>query len=120
MGKTILIIEDDEAILEVLKNILTGEGYTIICPKTEAAIYSAARDSSPILIFLDIWLSGLDGGKIAQILKKDEMTKDIPLILMSASNETETLSQSVKAEGFLLKPFTIEELLSVVKKYNKQ
>jgi CheY-like chemotaxis protein len=115
----ILIAEDDEAILEVLKSILEGEGYQTFCPRTERAIHEAVRAENPSLILLDIWLSGHDGGKIAKDLKAKEETKHFPIIIMSANNETQEIAQTVGADGFLLKPFTIEELLEITRKYVK-
>ena len=102
-----------------MNNILIGQGYQTFSPTTEFDIYSLARKEEPSLIFLDIWLAGIDGVKIAQELKNDDRTKDIPIIMMSANTQTEKLSQSVKTDGFLLKPFTIEELLSVLQRYSK-
>lgn len=119
MTKKVLIAEDDEAILEVLKSILEGEGYQSFCPKTERGIYEVIRKESPELILLDIWLSGQDGAKIAKDLKTNEETKHVPIVMMSANNETEKITQKVGADGFLLKPFTIDELLAVMRKYTK-
>jgi CheY-like chemotaxis protein len=115
----ILIAEDDEAILEVLKSILEGEGYLTFSPRTERAIHEVVRTERPSLILLDIWLSGHDGGKIAKDLKAKEETKHFPVIIMSANNETQEIAQSVGADGFLLKPFTIEDLLKITRKYMK-
>lgn len=116
-SKKILIAEDDDAILEVLKSILEGEGYQIFCPKTERGIYEVIRDENPSLVLLDIWLGGHDGGKIAKDLKAKNEKKEIPIIIMSANNETQEIAQSVGADGFLLKPFTIDELLDITRKY---
>jgi len=119
MIKKVLIAEDDEAILEVLRNILESEGYQTFSPRTERKIYEIVSNESPSLILLDIWLSGQDGEKIAKSLKSRDETKHIPLIMMSANNETEKITETVGADGFLLKPFTIDELLEVMRKYSK-
>ena len=117
MTKKVLIAEDDDAILEVLKNILDGEGYQTFSSKTERGIYEIIHTDSPSLLLLDIWLSGQDGAKIAKSLKTNSETKQLPLIMMSANNETEKITQKVGADGFLLKPFTIDELLAVLRQY---
>lgn len=116
-NKKILIAEDDEAILEVLKSILEGDGYQTFCPKTERGIHDVVANEKPSLILLDIWLSGHDGAKIAKDLKAKDQTKHIPVIIMSANNETQEIAQNVGADGFLLKPFTIDELLEITRKY---
>src|SRR5438270_346268 len=119
MSKKILIAEDDQAILEVLKSILEGEGHLTLTPKSERAIHEMVRREAPDLILLDIWLLGQDGGKIAKDLKAKDETKNIPVIMMSANNETEKITKEVGADGFLLKPFTIEELLTIINKHTK-
>ena len=117
MKKNILIAEDDRAIIEVVKIILENEGYIVTATDREEAIYEALKDHSPDLILLDIWLSGEDGGEIAKFLKQNEETKDIPIIIMSANNETEKITKDAGANDFLLKPFNIDDLLYIVKKH---
>lgn len=118
MKKKILIAEDDKSILEVVRLILENEGYYTIPTDREKAIYAALETDSPDLILLDIWLSGEDGGKIAKHLKSKDETKHIPIIIMSANNETEKITKETGADDFLLKPFNIDDLLFMVKKYS--
>lgn len=117
MKKKILIAEDDKAIIEVVKIILENEGYLILATDREEAIHEALKKESPDLILLDIWLSGEDGGKIAKYLKEKKETKHIPIVIMSANNETEKITKDAGADDFLLKPFNIDDLLYIVKKY---
>jgi CheY-like chemotaxis protein len=117
MKKKILIAEDDKAIIEVVKIILENEGYIIIATDREEAIYDALKEHTPDLILLDIWLSGEDGGQIAKHLKEKEDTKHIPIVIMSANNETEKITKDAGADDFLLKPFNIDDLLYIVKKH---
>lgn len=117
MDKRILVVEDDHAIVEVVKIILEGEGYSIYTTDNADNIHGVIIESDPHLILLDIWLGGHDGGTIAKLLKSSSSTAHIPIIMTSANNETEKIAKSSGANGFLLKPFTIDELLQVVKKY---
>lgn len=117
MSKKILVAEDDTAILEVIKIILETEGYTIISTDEKDQIYSLIDSHSPGLILLDIWLSGYDGGKIAKNLKSKNETKHIPIIMMSANNETEKITKEAGANAFLLKPFDIDDLIKIVQKH---
>ncbi len=114
MAKKILIAEDDEAILDVVKSILESEGHTVLIPRDEHHLYKIVHEEVPDLILLDIWLQGADGGKIAKNLKAKPATKDIPVILMSANNSTERIAKEAGADGFLLKPFALEELLNII------
>lgn len=117
MKKKILVAEDDTAILEVIKIILEGEGYEIISTDEKDTIFKLISSHNPGLILLDIWLSGHDGGKIAKYLKSNTDTKHIPVIMISANNDTEKISIESGADGFLLKPFDIDDLLKIVKKH---
>lgn len=119
MKKKILIAEDDRAILEVVKIILENEGYQISATDNEEKIHSLLHESPPDLILLDIWLSGHDGGKIAKSLKSKNETKQIPIVMMSANNETEKITKDAGADDFLLKPFNIDDLLHIVRKHTK-
>lgn len=118
MKKNILIAEDDKSILEVVKLILENEGYTIISTDREQSIYKEISVQTPDLILLDIWLAGEDGGVIAKNLKTRKETQHIPIIIMSANNETEKITKATGADDFLLKPFNIDDLLQIVKKYS--
>jgi DNA-binding response OmpR family regulator len=117
MSKKILVAEDDQAILEVIKIILEGEGYSVVSAAKEGKIYSLITEHNPSLILLDIWLSGLDGGKIARNLKNKKETKNLPIVMISANNETDKITRESGADDFLLKPFDINDLLKIVKKY---
>lgn len=120
MKKKILIAEDDQAILEVVKIILENEGYTTISTDKEEIIYKVAHTDTPHLILLDIWLSGHDGGKIAKELKSNPKTKQIPVIMLSANTETEKITIESGADDFLLKPFDIDDLLRIVRKHTNK
>jgi DNA-binding response OmpR family regulator len=117
MKKKILIAEDDKAIVEVVKIILENEGYDILLADQGAQVHKTVTEHKPDLILLDIWLFGEDGGQIAKEIKSKDHSKHIPLIMMSANNETEKITKQNGADDFLLKPFNIEDLVGIVKKY---
>ena len=119
MKKKILIAEDDKAIIDVVKIILEGEGYEVLTADQGATVHQNIAAHSPNMIFMDIWLFGEDGGKIAKEIKANPQTQKIPLVLMSANNETEKITKSVGADDFLLKPFNIDDLLYIVRKHIK-
>jgi DNA-binding response OmpR family regulator len=115
MAHKILIAEDDKAIVEVVKIILDEAGYTTSTIEDSDSVVKVVEQKKPDLILLDIWLSGEDGGEIAKILKSQEKTKKIPIIMISANNETEQIAKDAGADGFLKKPFDINDLLNIVK-----
>src|SRR6266567_2821148 len=119
MKKKILIAEDDKAIVDVVKIILENEGYEVHTADQGSIVHQHIKEHNPDMIILDIWLYGEDGGKIAKEIKTKPQTRHIPIVLMSASNETEKVTKSVGADDFLLKPFNIDDLLYIVRKYIK-
>lgn len=119
MAKSILIAEDDKAIVEVVKIILDEAGYTTHTIEEGDSVAKIVKSKKPDLVLLDIWLSGEDGGQIAKILKGEDQTKNTPVIMISANNETEQIAKDAGADGFLKKPFDINDLLEIVEKHLK-
>ncbi len=114
MGKKILVIDDDIAILEVIKIILEEKNYDVITVNNGALISSHIQRELPDLILLDIWMSGYDGRDVAIFLKSQKRTQHIPIIIISANNETELIAKDCRADGFLAKPFDIHDLIQII------
>jgi two-component system response regulator VicR len=119
MKKKVLVAEDDKAIIEVVRIILENEGYDVLTADQGEHVYKTVELHAPDMILLDIWLFGEDGGQIAKNIKGKAHTKHIPLVMMSANNETEKITKESGADDFLLKPFNIDDLLYMVKKHTK-
>ena len=81
MKKRVLVVDDSEAISDVVKMALEMVGYEVSTSLT-AACFQHMENDLPDLILLDILLSGEDGGKMCQRLKDDEKTRHIPVILL--------------------------------------
>jgi CheY-like chemotaxis protein len=120
MPKKVLVAEDDRAILEVVQIILENEGYVTLTTDNEHSMQQIMNEHKPDMILLDIWLAGEDGGKIAKNIKSKKETRPIPVVMISANNETEKISKEAGADDFLLKPFDIEDLLKIVEKYTSK
>jgi CheY-like chemotaxis protein len=120
----IVIIDDDPDIREALTMILEPAGYRLTCCSSGPEGVNAIQAESPDLILLDIMLaSPSEGFHLAYELKKDEATKDIPIIMISAIGQTmgmdyakELGSEYVPAEEFLDKPLKAETVIAAVKK----
>ncbi|EKD87000.1 MAG: Response regulator receiver [uncultured bacterium] len=111
--KKVMVIDDDEAILEVCKILLENE-YDIETSTKGAVLLNKKRDY-PDLILLDILLAGEDGIEIAKSLKRNEKTKKIPIVIFSAHSQGEEDAKKAGVNLFLQKPFEIEDLLAIVK-----
>lgn len=115
--KKVLIAEDDQSILEVMHIILMDAGYEILTVDDGNLLMKTIESFLPDILLLDIWMGGRDGGDIAKQLKSQESLKHIPIIMISANNDTEKIAKKAGADGFLQKPFDVDELLQIVKRF---
>jgi CheY-like chemotaxis protein len=116
MKKRILICDDDEDILEVSKIILKNH-YDIETLTHCNDIFNHVIHIKPDLIFMDLWIPDMGGEAVTQLLKSSERTSSIPLIIFSANNDIEKVAEGVGANGFLRKPFDIDNLINKIKEY---
>lgn len=114
--KKILIADDDPGIVDAMQILLEDEGYEVIVTMDGEKI-AQMYEQNPDLVFLDIWMSGINGNAICTKMKADEKYKHIPVIMFSANRDTQQIAMECGADGFLSKPFDIKELMELVKKY---
>ncbi|MEG4170470.1 MULTISPECIES: EAL domain-containing protein [unclassified Microcoleus] len=112
----ILIVDDLPDNLRLLRDTLSAQGYKVRSATTGAMALRAAQLPSTELILLDIKLPDQDGYEVCLKLKSDERTADIPIIFLSALNETFNKVQGLAAGGvdYIAKPFQVEEVLARV------
>jgi DNA-binding response OmpR family regulator len=119
MQKNILIIDDSELVLAMAKDALEEAGYgvQIATNGIEANRYIFSKNR-PDLIIMDIMMPMLDGNKKAKILKENEMSRDIPILLLSSKSDEEMrrLTAEAGADGYILKPFSPIEITGKVRK----
>ena len=116
---TILIVEDDELNLKLLKDILDFRGYSTVFTGLGAAAFDLARQHHPDLILLDIQLPDISGEEAARRLKADEQTRTIPIIAVTAfamRGDREKILDS-GCDDYISKPFSIREFLALVESY---
>lgn len=110
--KNILVVEDNHAILDVITLILQSEAYKVTGLNKSADMMSHIDSLKPDLIILDIMLPDADGRELLKQLRSEENTKDIPVLMISARYTAENVEHGAfKPNGFLAKPFDIDELL---------
>ena len=116
--KKILIIEDDDDILELLKIVFRDSGYDVIFSKNELEI-DYIHLLHPDLILLDVRLKGStrSGVEICRELKANPVTKMLPVILCSGEHNLPELARASDADMYLSKPYNTLTLLSHVNKY---
>lgn len=113
-NKTILICDDDEGILDMLELVLEETGYRIIPVQNSLHIYDEIEKQHPDLILLDLWMPVLSGDQILKNLRQNPETKDLPVIIISASREGERIANDAGASCFLAKPFDLDTLVNRV------
>jgi DNA-binding response OmpR family regulator len=115
MQKRILIIEDNEDTRRFLHQILVKEFEVIVAENAIVGI-EFARNQNPDLILLDVMLPHLSGLDACQILKKDEKTKNIPIIFLSAKTSVGDITSGLYngADDYIAKPFDFKELTARV------
>jgi len=114
MDERILIIEDDEEILRVLKRVLTYEGYNVDTALTGKAGLTLAQEQRPDLVVLDWMLPNMDGLEVCRRLQK---LGNQPILMVTAKDTTEDRVEGLDsgADDYLVKPFEIEELLARIR-----
>lgn len=108
----IMVVDDMPANLSLMDSMLRCEGYNVACfPRGEMAIKSALK-LKPDLIFLDINMPGMNGYEVCRELKRNEMTAEVPVIFISALNETIDKVKAFNIGGvdYITKPFQFEEI----------
>lgn len=113
MKKKILVAEDDPAIGDVIKLIFENAGYDVDLRPTGRDLLMPILDK-PDLFIIDRLLSGVDGITVCKYLKGQPATKDIPVIIISASPDARNLSKQAGADNFIEKPFRITLILDTV------
>jgi DNA-binding response OmpR family regulator len=115
--KTVLICDDDEGIVDVATIILKDAGFRVVPVTSSLAVIDTVKNVKPDIILLDLWMPDLSGEELTVKLKKDPTTSSIPVILVSASRDTENIATRSGANDFIKKPFDIDELEQYVRKY---
>ena len=112
----ILIVDDVPNNLRLLSTALTSQGYQIRCAKSGKMALMSVRNDLPHLILLDISMPELSGYQVCQQLKSDPLTRSIPIIFLSAQDNSRDRAKAFTIGGmdFIGKPFQIEEVLARV------
>ena len=115
MKKSILIIESDQGIADVVSFILEAEGYEVITAGHHTSINIAQIIAD--LILLDEWVNKKEGHMLCKEIKAMESFQRVPVIIFSTAVDIADIAKNCNADGFIKKPFDLDELVSEVKKY---
>ena len=117
MAETIVIVEDDESIREMLRYYFRSVGYHVESYESGEAYFEAEREQVPSLFILDIMLPGMDGLEILRRIRSDPALKDVPTLMLTARTSEMDKVKGLEsgADDYVVKPFGIMELQARVK-----
>jgi two-component system OmpR family response regulator len=113
-GNKVLLVEDDQTLLEVLKYNLIKEGYAILSATDGVQALDVARGQKPDLIVLDVMLPRLDGFEVCRILRR-ETTVPILMLTAKAGETDKVVGLELGADDYMTKPFSMREFIARIK-----
>jgi diguanylate cyclase (GGDEF)-like protein len=115
--QTILVVDDILENLQFLSTSLSDRGYKVRCARNGAMALLTSKKEPPHIILLDIKMPGMDGYEVCQNLKANELTRDIPVIFLSALDDVfdKVKAFAVGGVDYIVKPFQIEEVIARVR-----
>ena len=113
----VLVIDDEESIIELIKLGLKYEGFEVVAASDGEEGVAAAQRTNPIFIILDWMLPDMDGLEVCRRLRSNPTTRDIPILLLTAKDEVGSRVEGLNtgADDYLTKPFSFEELVARIR-----
>lgn len=113
----ILVVDDEEDLLELLRFNLSGEGFSVTCVATGEEALDKVAEEVPDLILLDLMLPGMDGLEVARRLKSQALTKEIPIVMLTAKGEEGDIVKGLErgADDYVTKPFSRKVLAARIR-----
>jgi two-component system, OmpR family, phosphate regulon response regulator PhoB len=113
MPQTVLVVDDERDIVELVRYNLAQAGFRVVSATDGRQAVDLARREKPDLIVLDLMLPVLPGAEVARILKQDEKTREIPIVMLTARGEEvdRVVGFELGADDYVVKPFSPRELI---------
>ncbi len=109
----ILVVDDDEAILDIVSDVLRLEGYPVETAIDGEAALEAVERRRPLLVLLDMRMPRLDGWGFANALRERGIR--LPILVMTAARDAAGWADEIGAQGYLAKPFDVAQLVEAVR-----
>ena len=110
---TVLVVDDDVSIVDFVREALADQGYEVLAATDGGEALGVAAEHRPDLILLDMRMPIVDGWKFAQTYAQTPGVH-APIIVMTAARDAADIAADIHAQGYLAKPFSLDQLLSVV------
>jgi len=117
-GDRILVVEDNEKNMKLVRDILLASGYTPVEASTGEAALALAAEEAPALVLMDIQLPDLDGAEALRRLRSNERTAAIPVLALTAQAMQGDRERFLAAgfDGYLSKPIDVDDLIATVQR----
>jgi two-component system cell cycle response regulator DivK len=118
-GRRILVVEDNALNLELVRDILTAEGYEVLEAADGPTGVAIAVVEHPELILMDLQLPGLDGFQATQQIRADPVLRDVPIVAVTAHamKGDDDRARAAGCDGFIAKPIQVREFVATVARY---
>ena len=120
--KNVMVVEDNEKNRKLMRVVLKSKGYAVIEAATGEEALNLLKNQKPNIILMDIQLPGIDGLTLIKLIKADDMTKEIPIIAVTAyamkGDEQKILETG--CDAYVSKPINTQELPLIIEKYIKK
>lgn len=114
MPKRVLILDDDKDVLDVMQEALTYEGFEVYTITATDNIFSVLEEYHPDVLLIDYLLNGINGGEICSLIKKNELTCELPVVILSAYPRVIDSLGYYHCNKFIPKPFDLNELVEEI------
>ncbi len=117
MAFTILVVDDEPDLVEIVRFRLEKEGYNVLSAGDGREGLAAAIEKSPDLVILDVMMPGLDGFEVLFQMKNNPKTKDTPVVMLTAKTDMSSISKGwgMDVDNYVTKPFNVDDLAKTVK-----
>jgi DNA-binding response OmpR family regulator len=117
VAATVLVVEDDEMVAEVVRINLEADGYTVLHAPNGAAALAAIAERRPDVVVLDVMMPEIDGWTVLERLRDDPTTANLPVIMLSAKAmpADQVRGYNLGANGYVPKPFAAPDLVDKVR-----
>jgi len=114
----ILVVDDDEAVRELLRICLMNEGYRVMTASDGLQALTLLRKRKPDLVVLDIYMPLLDGWSVLKVIRTDESLKKLPVILLTIERSPASIIRGWEegADCFISKPFDPQDLIAIIRR----
>lgn len=114
---TILVVDDDEPIVLLMRSLLREYGYTPVTAMSGKDAVAAARTHRPALVLLDKNMPGMNGAEVVRALRGEPELAGLPILILSGERMSRDEVVDMQADGAVLKPFDITDLIEQIRKH---